>query len=83
MFDQYDNLVSSDADILQQCFAFYVDLYAQGNPPTCQISNYTMPPSHRTLTQEQCEALAAPITKDDVEYSLRHIKKINPQDVTV
>ena len=75
VFDQCDHLVSSDADILQQCFAFYVDLYAQANSPTCQLSNYTMPPPQRTLTQEQCEALAAPITKDDVEYSLCHMNK--------
>ena len=75
LFDNTDNLVSNDAEILQLCSAFYADLFAQDNPPSCKLSNYTTPPPQRTLTQEQCTALAAPITKDDVEYSLRHMKK--------
>ena len=65
----------NDAEILQLCSTFYADLFAQDNSPSCKLSNYTTPPMQRTLTQEQCEALAAPITKDDVEYSLCHMKK--------
>ena len=75
MFDQSDNSVLSDKEILQLCSTFYTDLFAQGHSSRCQLSNYTTPPVQRTLTQEQCKALAAPITKKDVEYSLRHMRK--------
>ena len=44
-------------------------------PPSCQLSNYTTPPVECMLNKEQRKMLAAPITKEDLEYSLYHMKQ--------
>ena len=75
MFNSSGVLVSTDREILEICFEFYSDLFAQGNPASCELSNYTTPPAERTLTEEQCQQLAAPITKEDLEHSLYHMKQ--------
>ena len=34
-----------------------------------------MPPDEKNLTEQQQQHLAMPITKDDLEIALRHMKK--------
>ena len=63
-----------DKEILDHCSQFYQRLFEQTNSPSCRLSNYNWQPEDKQLTEKQCQDLAQPITKEDLEYSLKHMR---------
>ena len=67
--------LSSDAEILDLCQTYYQNLYTPLNVSSVKLSSFSDIPVHNPLNSEQKQALAAPITTEEIRESLLSMKK--------
>ena len=75
MFNDDGDLVSTDREILAHCSQFYQRLFDQSHSPSCRLTNYSWQPEDKQLTEKQRHDLAQSVTKEDLEYALKYMKK--------
>ena len=75
MYDNSHELVSTDTGVLDICTQFYEQLFHEEQTPSCWLSNYSTPAEGNVLSDDEQAMLAQGITKEDLEYSLAHMKR--------
>ena len=75
VFNDIDELVDTDEQILQTCQTFYENLYSLPQHDKWRISNFEFPDSTSYLTDAEKALLSEEITQEDLLVAVKKMKK--------
>ena len=74
MFDDNNEEMRSDNEILHHCAVFYDNLYSKNSVPAGIISNFVQIPEQCKLFQKHKQVLSEPLTQEELHLAVKKMK---------
>ena len=74
LFNENDELVETDYEIIETCTEFYSNLYKRKGPESFRFSNFECPPQDCVLDASHVQILQQPITLAELTATLKTMK---------